>query len=301
MRLLQYGHATLTWTPTADDIGARDIELVVTDSGLAPENAGYVQPDNPVPNVTKHTVRVVVRAANAAPELLGVQVNGSQITDTGATTPIQLNASEGVPLTIELFGRDTDADLIEWAATGLPRGMILDVPNASNGNLAVLRWTPDLFAAQDSNTGNAGQWRFTVRGSDGAAQFERSFEVNVANVNQTPRLLPMPLQLVNEGQTVNFTMRSFDADNDAVSMSLVYDSSTPSGVVFDSATGYFEWTPDQNIVNGAHCKRPSLYLYLPGHRRQRHHHANRPSAGVRRQPTAATDRNQPCAGDRADA
>ena len=248
---IQYGHATLTWTPTAGDIGSRDLELVVTDSGLAPENAGYVQPANPVSNVTKHTVRVVVRAANIAPELLGVQVNGSQIADTGATTPIQLNASEGVPLTLELFGRDTDADLIEWAATGLPRGMTLDVPSASNGNLAVLRWTQDMFTAQDSNTGTAGQWRYTVRGSDGTAQFERSFEVNVANVNQTPRLLPMPLQLVNEGQTVNFTMSSFDADNDAVSMGLVYDSTTPSGVVFDGVTGYFEWTPDQSIVNGA--------------------------------------------------
>ncbi len=248
---IQYGHATLTWTPTTDDIGARDIELVVTDSGLAPENAGYVQPENPTPNVTKHTLRVVVRAANAAPEVLGVQVNGSQIVDTGVTAPIQLNASEGVPLTIELFGRDTDADLIEWAATGLPRGMTLDVPNAGNGKLAVLRWTPDLFAAQDSNTGSAGQWRFSVRGSDGSAQFERSFEINVANVNQTPRLLPMPLQLVNEGQTVNFTLRSFDADNDAVGMSLIYGNSSPSGVVFDSATGYFEWTPDQSVVNGA--------------------------------------------------
>jgi len=248
---IQYGHATLAWTPTAADIGSRDIELVVTDSGLAPENAGYVQPENPTSNVTKHTLRVVVRAANAAPEVLGVQVNGSQIVDTGVTAPIQLNASEGVPLTIELFGRDTDADLIEWAATGLPRGMTLDVPNAGNGKLAVLRWTPDLFAAQDSNTGSAGQWRFSVRGSDGSAQFERSFEINVANVNQTPRLLPMPLQLVNEGQTVNFTLRSFDADNDAVGMSLIYGNSSPSGVVFDSATGYFEWTPDQSVVNGA--------------------------------------------------
>ena len=61
----------------------------------------------------------------------------------------------------------------------------------------------------------------------------------------------MPLQLVSEGQTVSFTMRPVDADNDAVSTRLVYDSNTPSGVLFDSATGYFEWTPDQSIVNGA--------------------------------------------------
>lgn len=43
----------------------------------------------------------------------------------GAT---QLNATEGAPLSIELFGRDTDADLINWSATNLPRGMTFEVP-----------------------------------------------------------------------------------------------------------------------------------------------------------------------------
>jgi subtilase family serine protease len=249
---VKYGHATLKWTPSVDDIGTRDIELVVTDSGLSPANAGYVQPETPVPNVTKHTIRVVVRDANAAPEMLGVQVNGVQVADTGLPAmPIQLNASEGVPLTIDLFGRDTDTDLIEWSVSGLPRGMMLEVPSANNGNRAVLKWTPDLLAAQNSNATIAGQWRFTVRGSDGATQFERSFEIQVANTNQTPRLLPVPLQLVSEGETVSFTIRSLDPDNDTISTSLVYDSNTPAGVLFDGATGYFEWTPDQNVVNGA--------------------------------------------------
>ena len=246
----QYGHATLTWTPTLADAGLHDIELVVTDSGLSPQDAGMVQPTNPVSNVTKHILRLVVRATNTSPEVLGVQVNGTQVTDT-TLTAIKLNAMEGVPFALELFGRDAELDLIEWNTTGLPRGMTLSVPTANNSNRAILNWTPDLFAAQDSNAGTAGLWRFTVRGSDGAAQFERSFEVNVANVNQTPRLLPLPLQLVNEGQTLSFVMRTFDADNDAVSTSLVYDATTPSGVLFDNATGYFEWTPDQSIVNGA--------------------------------------------------
>jgi len=93
-----YGHSSLTWTPGAGDIGARDIELVVTDSGWSPQDAGYVQPANPAPNISKHTLRVVVRAANAAPEILGAQANGTLLADTGVTTmPIILNASEGVP------------------------------------------------------------------------------------------------------------------------------------------------------------------------------------------------------------
>ena len=162
---VQYGHATLTWTPTAGDIGARDIELVVTDSGLVSLRC-RLRATHSTRCPMLPGIRFVSWCvnANSAPEILGVQVNGLQMADTGlATTPIQLNATEGVPLTIELFGRDTDTDLIEWAASDLPRGMTLEVPSANNGNRAVLKWTPDLFAAQDSNTATAGQWRFTVR------------------------------------------------------------------------------------------------------------------------------------------
>jgi hypothetical protein len=61
-----------------------------------------------VPNSAAQTVRVVVRAANATPELLGVQVNGTPTTVTAAAT--QVAANEGEPLTIELSGRDTDLD-----------------------------------------------------------------------------------------------------------------------------------------------------------------------------------------------
>ena len=128
-------------------------------------------------------------------------------------TAIQLNATEGIPLSLELFGHDSDIDLIDWNATTLPRGMSLALPASDDTTRVVLNWTPDRFAAQDGNTGTPGLWRFTVTGSDGTAQFTRSFEITVANVNQTPRILPIPLQLVNEGETLSFTLRAADADN----------------------------------------------------------------------------------------
>ncbi|MBK6595654.1 MAG: putative Ig domain-containing protein [Burkholderiales bacterium] len=254
---VQYGHAVLTWTPTADDLGARDIELVVTDSGLPPQDAGVVNPESPVPNVTRHTLRLVVRDANATPELLDVQVNGQSVTGiVGAgDTAIQLNATEGIPLSLELFGHGSDTDLSDWSATALPRGMSLSLPANDDTTRAVLAWTPDRFAAQDSNTGTPGLWRFIVTGSDGMAQFTRTFEITVANVNQTPRILPMPLQLVNEGETLSFVLRAADADNDALGINLVRDAgganAVPAGVIFDSATGTFEWTPDQATVDNA--------------------------------------------------
>ncbi|HLF95978.1 MAG TPA: CARDB domain-containing protein, partial [Methylococcaceae bacterium] len=250
----QYGHALLIWTPSLDDLGSRDITLAVTDSGLPPQDAGYANPDNPIPNTTHHTLRLIVRAANALPELLGVMVDGVEVADTGdAVQPIRLHATEGVPLAVDLFGRDTDADLIDWKSLDLPRGMRLEVPAAGNGNHALLRWTPDTFAAQDGNTGTPGLWRFSVQAGDGAGEFTRTFEIAVANVNQTPRLLPLPLplQLVKEGETLSFTLKSADADRDPIITSLVYDENTPEGVYFDPKSGTFEWTPDQTAVDNA--------------------------------------------------
>jgi len=264
VRLAQYGQAMLTWTPTENDVGLHDIEISVTDSGLGPQDAGYQQgADTPVPNVVEHQLRVIVRAANAVPELLGVQVNGNQIADSSdAVTPLHLSATEGSALSIELFGHDTDTDLINWSSANLPRGMTFEIPAAGNGSGVVLNWTPDLFAAQDSNTGTPGLWRFTVKASDGSAEFVRTFEIAVANFNQTPRILPMPLQLVSEGDTLSFTVRTGDADNNIIHTGLIYDDSTPAGVFFDGSTGYFEWTPDQDVVNNAAVdNKPYLFTF----------------------------------------
>ncbi|MDD2761989.1 MAG: hypothetical protein PHH11_17065, partial [Methylomonas sp.] len=219
----------------------------VTGQGLPPQDAGYANPDNPVPNLSWQTLRIVVRTANAAPDVLGVEVNGQPVADPGQASALRLNATEGVPLSLALYGSDADADRLDWTASGLPRGMVFTP--ASDGSKANLAWTPDIFAAQDSNTGTPGLWRFTVTGSDGAASFTRTVEIAVVNVNQTPKILPMPLQLVSEGDTLGFNLLGADADGDALRYSLIYDENTPSGVYFDGATGYFEWTPDQTVVD----------------------------------------------------
>lgn len=43
-----YGQALLNWTPTVADIGVHDISVQVTDSGLGPQDAGYIQDPNAV-------------------------------------------------------------------------------------------------------------------------------------------------------------------------------------------------------------------------------------------------------------
>ncbi|HAY08472.1 MAG TPA: hypothetical protein DCY18_00805, partial [Thauera sp.] len=178
-----------------------------------------------------------------------IELDGQQIEDAGEGEVLRLQASEGVPLRLGVYGFDADGDRLHWQVAGLPRGMQF-VP-AADGSRAELVWVPDQFSAQDSNAGSAGVWRFELRASDGVASFVRNVEIAVANVNQAPRILPLPLQLVQEGMTVGFTVRAIDPDNDALRLSLVRDGSTPEGVHFDAASGYFEWTPGLGTVDNA--------------------------------------------------
>jgi hypothetical protein len=192
------------------------------------------------------------------PELVGLQVDGERIADNGGT--LRVDAREGTPLAIDFFGDDADADFIDWQMLDLPPGM----QAIAVDNHLSLSWTPDRFAAQGGNTATIapGLWRFSVGGSDGMATFSRTLEVAVANVNQAPRLLPLPLQLVNEGETLHFTVRAADADHDAVQLALLHDDSTPPGVAFNPASGSFEWTPDQDTVdNGNADSRPYTFTF----------------------------------------
>lgn len=71
------------------------------------------------------------------------------------------------------------------------------------------------------------------------------------SVNQTPRILPMPLQLIQEGETLAFSVLGVDADQQVTRVSLLRDANTPEGVFFDASSGYFEWTPNLDTVNNA--------------------------------------------------
>ena len=121
----------------------------------------------------------------------------------------------------------------------------------------MLRWTPGFFAAEFANPGDSpnsaapGRYRLRVTAGDGSASASRDIDIVVRNINQAPRLLPLPLQLTQEGQTLSFTVRAADGDNDAVQLALLYDASTPAGVNFDANTGTFEWTPGADVVNNA--------------------------------------------------
>ena len=195
-------------------------------------------------------MRVIVREANEAPALLGVEVDGSVITLASSNTPIA--ATEGVPLSVEIFGYDSDLDHINWHVVGLPNGMSLDTQSGSAGSGSLqLNWTPGFYAAQSDNLGGAqpGHYHVTVTGSDGAGQISHTFDIAVANTNQAPRILPMPLQLISEGELLNFRILGGDPDGNAVKYALLHDQNTPDNVYFDPINGEFEWRPSGSFVD----------------------------------------------------
>ncbi|MDH3209385.1 MAG: Ig domain-containing protein, partial [Burkholderiaceae bacterium] len=253
----QYGRASIRWTPTAAQIGVYDISLEVTDSGLPPANAGFVvDPNNPpLPSTTVRDLRIIVRDSNLAPELIAVAASGAVIEgDSLSGSKTIVAGDEGVPLTLELSARDDDLDFTHWSVQGLPTGMVLEPVAGSDGqSLLRLRWTPGLFAAQnDTNNGaTPGLYQLTVTAGDGSATVTRDIELTVRNTNQAPRLLPVPLQLAQEGQTLAFTILAADADNEPARLALLFDDNTPAGVNFDANTGFFEWTPSADVVDNA--------------------------------------------------
>ncbi|HEX4879001.1 MAG TPA: putative Ig domain-containing protein, partial [Limnobacter sp.] len=257
----QYGQASIAWTPSAAVAGIYDIAIAVTDRGLPPRDSGYATPDNPKPNQTNHTLRIVVRESNEAPQLFGVEVNGQALSITPSVQEdIAVQAQEGTPLSVRLFASDADLDFLQWKVTGLPAGAQLSP--SQNGRELRLEWIPGLLDAQASNTGVPGVWSLQVRASDGVAEFTRTLVVRVQNVNQVPRILALPRQLAFEGETVSFVVNGVDRDGDSTRLSLVFDEQLPSGVFFDPTSGYFEWTPDFDAVNNAtETERPYAFKF----------------------------------------
>ncbi|WP_374356904.1 putative Ig domain-containing protein, partial [Chitinimonas sp.] len=202
-----YGRATLVWTPTADQLGQHDCTITVSDSGLPPQHAGQTLPPDfvAVPNVVSKALRLTVKTDNGAPQLMQVSANGTTVNDLpGADHRSLIAAEEGRELSVQLLARDLDGDALHWTLEPLPTGASLsETLDADGRSVLTLRWTPDRFAASGSTSGQPkGLYRLSATVSDGMASQVQTLDIQVAHRNQAPEILPMPLQLVHEGDTL---------------------------------------------------------------------------------------------------
>ncbi|WP_374355280.1 Ig-like domain-containing protein, partial [Chitinimonas sp.] len=244
-----YGQAWLEWTPPSDaPLGSYPVELTVRDSGEPPVNVPKPVDFVPVPHVVKAKLNVVLKASNSAPELLDVSANGQTLASQSGKTVV--GAQEGKPLAVSLLARDADGDKLNWTAERLPMGMSLKQTLLPNGQAQLaLDWTPNVFAAKGASEGNPnGVYTVVLHAGDGMAQLTHTLEIRVAHVNHAPSILPMPIQQVAEGDTLNFDLITSDIDADGLVLNLLHDANTPQGVSFDPRTGSFEWTPPLGTV-----------------------------------------------------
>ncbi|HEY6817505.1 MAG TPA: putative Ig domain-containing protein [Croceibacterium sp.] len=197
-----YGQALLEWTPVAGQIGTHDAVVTATDSG---NGVGAAASDSA-------TFRVVVRAANTAPQIAPV---GDR------------QATEGQPLAFSLRGADTDGDALTFGMAGAPEGAVLDPVTGQFG------WTPPLNAS--------GSYTVTFTVSDGHSSSSETVTLTVANANQAPQFVPAGLQLVREGGDLVFRVVAGDADGEPVQYSLL--SAPPPGALFVANRGEFQWSP----------------------------------------------------------
>ncbi len=130
---------------------------------------------------------------------------------------------EGIPFSLVLNANDPDGDALAY---------FKDVPYGNiSGN--VFSWTPDY------DDKGFHQIEFSV--TDGSMWDYDIVTIGVGNTNLMPVLEPIDNQLVNESETLDFTLNASSPDYDPIEYTA---SDLPFGATLDPTTGEFSWTPD---------------------------------------------------------
>ncbi|MEM6471960.1 MAG: putative Ig domain-containing protein, partial [Planctomycetota bacterium] len=193
----------VVWTPSASEVGTYEFVVSATDTG----NGGLE-----TPATDRQTFTVTVRADNQAPSL-----SGPDVVDLAELDLVQF----------AIVGADPDGDSLQYAAETLPPGASLD---PATGQFS---WMPTLL--------QAGIYDVTFSASDGHQAASHTMQLVVANVNQAPRLIDLPVQSLREGRTTEIALEATDLDGDAI----IFQGTQPlpSGVFLNSRTGRVRWTP----------------------------------------------------------
>ncbi|KAB0630575.1 hypothetical protein F7R25_37670, partial [Burkholderia stagnalis] len=156
------------------------------------------------PGVAVSDIKIIVRAADAAPELLDVAIIAGGV-KRAENDVMVIEAQEGQVLNWTMLVRDADQDQLSWYFSQLPRGVNMTTQSLGNGQSQMnFSWIPGMFTAQNSLAAtDAGQYNFTVTATDGTLSFIQKLRIHVTNVNQQPVFTSVPLQLVYEGETLS--------------------------------------------------------------------------------------------------
>ncbi|MBS3804677.1 MAG: tandem-95 repeat protein [Oleiphilaceae bacterium] len=142
-----------------------------------------------------------------------------------------ITASEDVPYEYTVTAVDPDPrDRIEYSLQVAPTGMVIDAASGA------IEWTP--VNAQ------VGSQTVIVQVSDSQGEFvEQVFSIQVANVNQPPRIVSSPETQAVELESYRYQIEAVDPDSgDRLEFTL---TQAPAGMTIDDSAGLIAWTPSE--------------------------------------------------------
>ncbi|MHC1763418.1 MAG: putative Ig domain-containing protein [Verrucomicrobiia bacterium] len=206
--------AVLEWKPASADIGARSVQVIVTDSQGATAQQDF-------------TLGVLASSANHPPVFL---------------TKPRAQTGLGFPWVYPFQAFDQDGDRLTYELLSAPAEMLLTTSPSGSGSVPYLTWTPKLVG---SFTG-----LLVANDGRGGGSVTQSFEVLVTSAlsNSAPVIVSSPSLTAAAGQPYRYDLVATDPDNDFLSWGLV---TSPRGVSLDAGTGALRWTPDLSQIGPA--------------------------------------------------
>ena len=213
-----------------------DLEPISFDAYNLPEGATFNQTlklFNWTTNFTNNNTYInvafnVTDGIATTEELINITVeNVNQVPSLAAIPPQTIN--ENQTLTFTAVGSDEDQDLLTYYLENPPADAAIDI------NTGVFTWTPNF-------TQNAVYSNVIIGVNDSLVTFNETITITVNNVNAGPELTLIGDRVVDENQTLDFTITATDLDNDALVFSPLLN--LPDNADFITATGRFIWTPN---------------------------------------------------------
>lgn len=134
-------------------------------------------------------------------------------------------------LTFTLSATDPDGDIISYSMAGTPTDSTL------NSLTGVFSWTPNYF--------QSGVYPITFTATSNSLSDSEPITITVNNIDRPPSLTSPGNKSIDENQVLTFTLSATDPDEDTITYSM---TPTLTGVILNSATGAFNWTPDYTQI-----------------------------------------------------
>lgn len=187
----------------------------------------------------QYAITVEVTTAAGAVSTQTFQVSVGEVNQTPTLAEMvdrALDEDQLLEFTAVASDLDLPAQRLTFSLTDAPQGVSID---PSTGRI---RWRPD-----ESQGGQ--DFAITVRVTDSLGAFaERTFKVQVNEVNEAPQFDPVEVGVAIPGETLEFTVRAWDPDLPTREIRYSLESGAPEGVTVDPVTGRVVWNVPDNVA-----------------------------------------------------